>query len=391
MMRTALIFIAVLGLSTSVQATSYQRVFLACVIDGSETAQIGPCRTTLGKPISLAVILEETTPSGRQFFGEVSSLRIGGAVKKVRPPADESEWMISWYKVEPIMYHVDGKGHDPDNPDFLWYTNAGMPGGKTDRKPLPPDTITYHQTELKQDTGLFVIEADAHPTDPRYDKHDGLGTMRYTVVAQKKDGSKRLSAPTLARYEPTSGIRDDVARIEIRADDSYLGYLTGYFNVPGVFGPYDPEIERHLGIDCSHFVVGAWREYSRKNIPFTNVTGLRTTHVQRGYLSEVTEDLWLDSTGHFYKSYDRAQRRLQEPIQIKPEKGDLILFNYSTDPKRRQWDHIGVFYDVSSENTLVLHTGPAEPGIDPLAGPMFADPAQPTRVAILRWNTAAKQ
>lgn len=291
------------------------------------------------------------------------------------------------------MFHTDGHGHDPVNPDFLWYANAGMPGGRTDRQPLPPDTIHYEQNELKDQENQWLIKADAHPTAAAYDIHEGLGTMRYTAIIEAADSSFRLSAPTMKNFSPGHD-GDAVARVVIRRDDSYLGYLTGYFNVPGVFGPYDNEIKGHLGVDCSHMVVNAWREFSGQAVPFTNVTGLRTSHVKKGYLEEVSGDVYLDSDGSLYKTYDRETRSLSVPMKIEAREGDLVLFEYSANPKRRQWDHIGVVYqhrkpgDSLGPQDLLIHSGPSEAMISPLASSAFVQPSDPTRIAVLRWKTA---
>jgi len=78
----------------------------------------------------MAVILRASEGKRHHYFGAVASLRLGDRVFPVLPYPEGSNIRIRWAKVEPIMLHADGNGHDPVNPDFLWYTNAGAPGGR---------------------------------------------------------------------------------------------------------------------------------------------------------------------------------------------------------------------------------------------------------------------
>jgi|GEM_PF-5386636 len=390
----AALFAALTGAPAGAAPT--ERLLIACLVGEAQAAEVGPCSTTTARKASLALIVESSAGGTRKYFGAVRSVRVDGRAAPVAPYPDAAKAIVRWFKVEPRMFHEDRHGHDPANPQFLWYANAGAPGGKTDRQPLPPDTITYHDTELSEKKNQWLIVADAHPTDPFYDKHDGLGTMRYSASLENADGSVRLVAPTLESFNPDLGRQENAARVVIRRDDSYLGYLTGYFNVPGVFGPYDVEIKQHLGVDCSHMAVNAWREYAGRDVPFTNVTGLRTNHVRSGYLRLVAGDLYLDSTGRLYKTYDAATRRLSDEAAVEAREGDLLVFEYTANPKRRQWDHVGMLFkhlhagpNLGAED-LLIQAGPAEPDVAALASDAFVEPNQPTRVAVLRWVKASR-
>jgi len=224
--------------------------------------------------------------------------------------------------------------------------------------------------------------------------------MRYAVRMESGDRSKRLQTAGFLEKK-VLGLGPDVFRLIVRKDDTYLGYLTGFFNVPGVFGPYDSEINGHVGIDCSHLVVGAWREFSGRRIPFTNVTGLRYNYPKRGFFRLISDDLYLNSDGHLYDRYDPTTHRLSGEHALKIDSagvqpGDVILFNYEPNPKRRSWDHAGVLFADSGPDgkpngrldgwDLIFNAGPAEASINPLSGPEFVSAAQPTRIAVMRWN-----
>ena len=136
--------------------------------------------------------------------------------------------------------------------------------------------------------------------------------------------------------------------------------------------------------------MGARREYKDKEIPFTNVTGLRTTYAER-YLRLVEGDLWLSANGKLYRRYNPRSGALTGETQVEARLGDVIVFSYSTNAKRRQWDHAGVLYERATASRLLngndslLHAGPAEAHIDRLSSEKFVLPTQPTRIAILRW------
>ncbi len=326
------------------------------------------------QPLQLVALAQGRDSNGTRFVGQPSSLK---------------GWGIRWYKVEPLMYHEDQKGHDPANPNFLWYTNAGAPGGRTDRQPLPPDRLQYKETEVTAWRDQWSVMPDAHPADPRYDLHEGLGTMRYKVVLKTPEGIE-LQSPGIESYQDL-GIGTDVWRLTMLADDSYIGHLTGYFNVPGVFGSYPQQVDRYVGADCADFVVGGWNRFRKTKVPYTNVTGLRYEFVRQGRMREIVGNRELTST---------QIRQAGQSGQIAISSGgvhlgDVIVFNYNPDPRDRSWDHVGVLYeDRGSQgkpngqldvNDLILHAGPAEAQLSALGSERFTAGQSPTRFAVLRW------
>jgi len=368
-----------------------QKAFIVHFTSTSAIAETGTAEMILGEPRSFGLILQAMQSGQTRFFGPVRRLRYGGRIVNVEPYAGPAGLKIRWFKVEPEMYHVDGRGHDPANPNFLWYANAGAPGGRTDRQPLAPDTIRYVQNAWAKGDDAWKIFADAHPTDPNYDVNDGLGTMTFAATLQSDLGVS-LETPTLKTYKTSDRLPLLLARVIVRENHSYTGYLTGYFNVPGVFGSYEAQVLQHIGVDCADLVVGARREFARKTIPFTNVTGLRTRFQSR-YLTLVAGDVWLSSNGRIYRHYDARRGVLTNEAKIEAQIGDVIVFNYSTDAKRPQWDHVGVLYQrattskILSGHDRLIHAGPAEAHVDRLAGEKFVVPSQPTRIAVLRWRS----
>lgn len=362
-------------LASSVSAVAVEEVFITLRKPGEARELTHRATTTLGDPLRLQLVIKtKDSPRGQMLES------LPGHDAKIR-----------WYKVEPLMYHVDGRGHDPANPDFLWYANAGAPGGRTDRKPLPPDTITYRKNLWKSGVNLWSIEADARPTDKEYDRNNGLGTMHF--AAELELDGKIYATPALTATKPNTPYPPRLAQLTVQRDKSYLGAVTSFFNVPGVFGSYERQVELRWGVDCADLVVGARRSYTGKSIPFTNVTGLRYEFVRRGYLELVAEDLWLNVEGRIFKGYSRQSGQLTGEMAPLVRGGDVIVFNYSPDATRRSWDHTGVLDRPGGEppralsgKDLIIHAGPAEAQVDPLASEKFVSPVHPTRFAILRWR-----
>lgn len=392
-----------LGQAGIASALSLEKVFIASQVNESIVADTLAKNIVKDDKCFLYLVIKAKEGNKTIYFSEAQKIKIGGLEIIPEKPEDNFQHLdISWYKVEPKMYHLDGHGHDPANPEFIWYTNAGAPGGRTDRQPLSVDKITYRENPLVAENNKWTISADAHPTDPEYDIHDGFGTMRYCVVIEYQDVSgarKSLKSPGLERYV-NNGISNEVCRVTVQQDVSYLGYLTGYFNIPGVFGSYPAQVDNYVGVDCADLVVGGWNKYKGKKLPYTNVTGLRYSLPAGGLMKLVLTDHYYDSDGIIYAKYNDAAGAPfdQKVIKIGQEgihPGDIILFNYIPNKADRSWDHVGILYADSSENgtpnglldkyDLILHCGPAEPRINQFNYDGFVSLTQATRFAVVRW------
>ncbi|MDD5492496.1 MAG: hypothetical protein PHV60_07445 [bacterium] len=385
-------------------AITLEKVFIVSRVNEKVIADISAKNIMREDSCLLYLVIKAREDNKTVYFSEAQKIKVGSLEIIPKKPVEYPGLVtINWYKIEPEMYHVTGPGNDPVNPWFLWYTNAGAPGGKTDRQPLSVDKITYRENQLITENNKWIISANAHPTDSEYDIHDGLGTMRYSVAIEYKDADgrkKQLESPNLNRYA-NNGISNEVTRITIQNDTSYLGTLTGYFNVPGVFGSYPAQVDNYTGIDCADLVVGGWNKYKKKNIPYTNVSGLRYSMVDSGLMKLIVPDHYYDSKGIIYSKYNGEDGVPYEQETIKIEqngvrKGDVVLFNYNPDKTDKSWDHVGILFADSSdtgepngildEYDLILHCGPAEPRINQFSYEGFVSLGQATRFAILRWT-----
>ncbi len=398
-----MIVIYFMGRAGMSSAFSLEKVFIVSQVNGNITADTLAKNIVKKDTCTLCLVIKVREGDKIIYFSDAQKIKIDN---REIVPKKSGEYIgrieIAWFKVEPEMYHVTGRGHDPANPWFLWYTNAGAPGSRTDRQPLSVDKIVYRENPLVTENNKWSIPIDAHPMDPEYDIHDGLGIMRYSVAIEYKDANgtqKRLKSPSMEKYV-NNGISNEVCRVTVQQDASYLGYLTGYFNVPGVFGSYPAQVDNYVGVDCADLVVGGWNKYKGKRIPYTNVTGLRYSLPAGGLMKLILSDHYYDLDGIIYAKYNNEAGAPFDQKVIKIGQngihpGDIILFNYIPDKADRSWDHVGILYADSSETgkpngildeyDLILHCGPAEPRINQFNYEGFVSLIQATRFAVVRW------
>lgn len=334
------------------------------------------------------------------YFTSAKNVKIG---EESIPPPGIKEWNeselgkieINWYKVEPYMKHNVLKSNEPEFPGFEYYANAHLPFCSKNRGWIGYDTIEYKETELSEFRNKWSMIADAHPTDKEYDINDGLGVMRYKVkiVHTDKNGKKQVLSTPGKESTDYCGITQKVHRINFRKDDSYLGWLSSYFNVPGVFGSVDKQVSEYRGIDCADLVVAGYNRYSNKNISYTNVKGLISL------LKKVIDSVYLYPDGQILNS---IRENVANPVKIEFGKniqlGDIIFFDYpaeGSDNPYGYWDHVGIIYRDSGEDDKangildkydsILHAGFAEPHLSPLNDSGFVADS-PTKIMIMRWK-----
>ena len=55
-------------------------------------------------------------------------------------------------------------------------------------------------------------------------------------------------------------------RVSVRENDDYTGYLSAYFNVPGLFGSVVYQSKNFIGVDCADVLVAAAHQWKGKRI-----------------------------------------------------------------------------------------------------------------------------
>jgi hypothetical protein len=191
-----------------------------------------------------------------------------------------------------------------------------------------------------------------------------LGSFWYQVEVIDSTGKVRCS-PGLERTD-ARGLSPDVFRVSIRQDDGYLGFLTAFFNVPGLFGSTIYQSENFIGIDCADVLVAAFSLWKGKKMA-----------VNESVRSVVKKFPMV-------KGFGLAQGNPSIAITwnnvVFP--GDFIAVKYEGG---EFFQHIGALYQDSNGNGLldgddmVLHAGP-----EPLHMASLAESSFDGEVVILR-------
>ncbi len=331
----------------NIQARRY-RVHLILKVDNGIYKNSKVTDITVKNTCQLSVLIEERNKGKRYFFSDLND-KIFINNSKIKVSKWKDKISIKWYKIEPLMQHLK-KGNDPTVPWFLWYANAYTPESPKDRGWIGFDRIKYKQNLMKSYNDKWIIPADASPTDRRYNINKGMGVMRYAV--EIKINNKTYTTPGIKSVDHL-GIKNDVYKLIIRKDDSYLGYITSFFNVPGVFGSVPKQVDNYIGVDCADLLVGAYKKWKKKNIPYTSVQGL----VKR--LKNVSDHMFTDKSGNIY-----SDEKLKKKVKLKFKPGQIIVFDYPG-TKKFYYDHTGILYKDNGNGILdgedeILHCGPEE-------------------------------
>jgi hypothetical protein len=252
-----------------------------------------------------------------------------------RWPAACGESEVRWRRVEPTMEHL----HTPAPAEnrargLATYSNAVLFGPRHGTW-IGYDAIEYFETPLDGPTGESGWSraiADARPSSPELDVHDGLGVMR--LAATVRAGGRSASTPGAADRDGP-GISDKVFRYTYRSGDDFLGWLTSWFNVPYLFGSAGhrekAQAERYVGADCADVLVGALRRAGRRDLDYSSVADLVTK------AHRVAGPVVVDG-----ESGQRQQQQLRVGTEVRP--GDLLVIDYvGWTGTPRAWDHILVF------------------------------------------------
>jgi cell wall-associated NlpC family hydrolase len=199
--------------------------------------------------------------------------------------------------------------------------------------------------------------------------HGGVGTMAFRVVVSQ--GERRGASPGAEKLY-RGGLSSEVARVTVRRDDSYLGYLTELYNTPYIWGSAgEPDTvhqaERRIGSDCADFVTYGVRRMGHR-VPYTSTWHLPT------HAREISR-----STGPSVDGIYRDGKGVPIPVGEKGARpGDLLLFPRHVGALLRDEPPLGVL----SVGDVMAHTCWREPLEQPVAETDYA--SQPVRV--LRWK-----
>lgn len=339
------------------------RVVMAAAGSG-EPASGGPLDVVAGTAVRLYVLLQcakPGDPSVNVYFSQAPEAvwaKTRVPADRIRPwPSDEyGPLNIRWYKVEPENErYSNGQGSN-----FAWAK------------------IGYVETRVAEWDNQWSVPADVRPLHLP-ERLPGYGTMRYsvTVLQGNPDYGESVSlASAGAKDAGPYGISASVPRLSVRRDDSYVGWLFAWGNVPFVYGSESPgrahlhQAGLRVGADSADLCVAAARKFTGKDLPYTDTYGLAGATYTRTLYREAYPD-----TAAVYIAQGKPLRWGDGGVQA----GDMLAYG----------DHVAVLVEDAGTPGLldradvVFHCRDRAPELT-TAGEAWPE----QKVDVLRWRFA---
>jgi len=305
-------------------ATKLVADHLHAVAADDSVARPLPIRARTDAAPTLVVAIEADVDGARRVFAGVPLVDWGKGQRDAdtTPPAGLT---VEWRKLEPTSGAYDNEqgGFHWDEIDYTANVWAGAAG-----------------------SGLARV-ADVTPMV--LPSHGDVGTMHFQVVVTL--AGRTLSTPGLDdRYR--GGLADDVPRVSLRRDDTFLGFLTENFNEPYIWGSDGDgathQTERNVGGDCADFICYGLRRAGHR-LPYGSTYDVPRWGGDKPIAHIATraaDGRFLDAAG--------------KPIVVGPQgvqPGDLLLFHR----------HVAAFVEdraplgVLDANDVLIHTAWAPP------------------------------
>lgn len=240
---------------------------------------------------------------------------------------------IRWYQIIPDVSQYYKNANFPWEADA--YTWVGF--GK----------IVYEQVELTafKDESIVKITPELlernKPSKARL-YQSNLGSFWFQAEATLSDG-RTLKTAGLADND-YRGLSPNVFRLSYIENTDYVGYLTSFFNVPGLFGSVPYQSKNYIGVDCADVLMATEAILKNKKLMDYNVVKVVNT---------------FEKIASFDIQNGNPSQKLKWNTDFR--KGDFIAVQYSPS---HQFAHIGVLYRDANENSmldsadLVIHAGP---------------------------------
>lgn len=296
--------------------------------------------TLLLSPILLATQIRYKLDNQRYKTGNAVYLKPTQKLKLRFPIKDAQS--IKWYQII------------PDTSKF--YKNAYHPWEKNAYKWIGYGKIDYKKVEIKAfrnqrdvEINSTILSANRPRHNPYYQTK--LGSFWFEVEAKLKNG-KTVRSYGL-KDNTKRGLSPKVFRVSYWLGDHYMGYLSSFFNVPGIFGSMPYQSTNYIGVDCADVLIAASTVmHKRKKVKNYNVAMLVNRFKQKAKT--------------FVKN-GTPQKRLRWGKEFK--RGDFIAVKYT--PTGR-YAHIGLLYGDTNKNGIldkednILNAGPNALHLTPL-------------------------
>jgi len=252
---------------------------------------------------------------------------------KQRPAATE----VRWYQIIPDVSH--------------YYKNANHPWEENPYKWIGFGKIDYERREIEAARGKWELTL----FDPKNKKSPPLSPSKsaakyrrdvgsFWFEVEVDEGGKTIRSVGLADAEQR-GLSPKTCRVTVEDGEDYLGHLSGFFNVPGVFGSNPYQCANYLGVDCADVLVAARNRW--KDVPN-----------KKDYNVAMLVEQW-PRVATFDIKDGAPEKTVNWSEDVKC--GDLIAVKYAG---RKRFQHIGALYEDADKDgklgakDLVVHAGP---------------------------------
>ena len=279
--------------------------------------------------------IDEGTWKKSQAIYPLKEQKVTLSVKKT-PKA-----IIRWYQIFPDTSKI--------------YKNANLPWEKNPYQWVGFGKIDYERQELTHFRNQWEIQPFEKPSNGTSNQilswfknlssktfHEKVGSFWFQVEIEK-NGQIQKSPGIKDSNE--RGLSPKVFRVSIRNGKGYIGYLTTFFNVPGLFGSTTYQSRHYIGVDCADVLVTAYGIWKRKTIKKNYNVAMLVNKLTK--LSE------------FELVNGQPNKKVLWGKTIRA--GDFIAVKYAG---ARQYQHIGALASDANNNNLldgndvVLHAGP---------------------------------
>lgn len=293
------------------------------VIAGSALAQVRD-----GSP-SLKIQTKSGVGESARWSKESSvSMKKGGRIFLKTEPVEGAD-EVRWYQIIPDVSR--------------FYKNANHPWEEDAYKWVGFGEIDYMVNEVEAFRGKWEVEplsAILYDDAPHY--RTDVGSYWFQVEVKK---GERVMRSAGIEENDKRNLSPEIARVTVRESDDYLGHLTGFFNVPGVFGSIPYQCENYIGVDCADVLVTARNKW--KGAPN-----------KKDFNVDMLVDLWPAVASVDLKNgVPSKEMKWGEDVK----RGDLIAVKYEG---RSRYQHIGALCGDGdgdgklSPRDLVIHAGP---------------------------------
>ena len=242
-----------------------------------------------------------------------------------------------------------------------FYKNANHPWEENPYQWSDYGKIDYQRVEIKAfenktevELTREILEKNRPKNNPYYNSK--LGSFWFEVEVLKTNGEiiKTKGIKDVGR----KGLSPKVFRVSYMASDDYIGYLTTFFNVPGIFGSMPYQSRNYIGVDCADVLVATSKVMNKQK----NTKNYNVVMLVDKFKTKVKVKI----------KNGTPKKKLTWGKEFK--KGDFIAVKYR---ENGRYAHIGMLYADENKNGIldkedsIINAGPNALHLTPLSKGAF--------------------